>query len=281
MNDTAHLVGQKVLSFYGEMPFNYYSTVEAQVESIKSMDYLTAHPALQPLLTPGKNVLEVGCGTGGMACAIAHYYGCKVTAIDFNPKAIERARAVRDRLGLEVDFSVQDLFTYQPASCSDLVLSSGVLHCTHDCMGALRRLCRVFTKPGGHVYIGLYHEYGRRAFSEFVQSMKAAGLSDDEMFSKYVLLQTRKQDPLVLRSWFRDQVLHPHESHHTLKEVCTEMRKENCHFVSTSINDFSPTNDLAGLFELEKSCEALGRQKLSRNEYYAGFFTVLAQKAGT
>jgi hypothetical protein len=146
-------------------------------------------------------------------------------------------------------------------------------------MGGLRRLCKLFTKPGGHLYIGLYHEYGRRAFSEFVQSMKAAGLSEEEMFSKYAGLQTRKQDPLVLRSWFRDQVLHPQESHHTLKEICTELRKENCRLLSTSINDFSPADDLDGLFELERSCEALGRQKLLQGEYYAGFFTVLARKA--
>ncbi len=278
MDDNAQLVGQKVLNFYREMPFNYYSTVEDQVESIKRTNYLAEHPALQPLLTRGTKVLEVGCGTGGISCAIAHYYGCEVTAIDFNSKAIERAGAVRDRLALAVKFSVQDLFTYQPGARFDVVISSGVLHCTHDCMGALRRLCRVFTREGGYLYIGLYHTYGRKAFAEFVQDMKRSGLSEDEMFSKYVAIQTRKQDPLVLRSWFRDQVLHPYESHHTLEEVCTNLQKENCNLISTSINNFTTIDDVDQLFEFEKSYEDLGRRKLVQNEYYSGFFRVLAQK---
>jgi ubiquinone/menaquinone biosynthesis C-methylase UbiE len=281
MDDIARRVGQKVLKFYKEMPFNYYATVEDQVESVRSTNYLAEHPSLQPLLTRGTKVLEVGCGTGGIACSIAHYYGCEVTAIDFNSKAIERAAAVRDQLGLAVSFSVQDLFTYQPETRFDLVISSGVLHCTHDCMGALRRLCRVFTREGGYLYIGLYHTYGREAFSEFVENMKRSGLSEDKMFSKYVAIQTRKQDPLLLMSWFRDQVLHPHESHHTLEEVCTNMQKENCNLISTSINDFSTFDDVEQLFELEKSYEELARQKLRQNEYYSGFFRVLAQKAGS
>jgi ubiquinone/menaquinone biosynthesis C-methylase UbiE len=281
MDDDTQLVGQKVLKFYKEMPFNYYSTAEDQAESIRTTNYLAEHPALQPLLTRGAKVLEVGCGTGGIACAIAHYYGCEVTAIDFNSKAIERAIAVRDRLGLDIDFSVQDLFTYQPESQFDLVISSGVLHCTHDCMGALRRLCRVFVREGGYLYIGLYHSYGRKAFSEFVENMKRSGLSEDAMFDKYAAIQTRRQDPLVLMSWFRDQVLHPHESHHTLKEVCTNMQKEKCDLVSTSITGFSAADDLSQLFELEKSYEELGRQKLRQNEYYSGFFRVLARKQGS
>jgi SAM-dependent methyltransferase len=281
MAHRAERVAHEVLKFYGEMPFNYYSTVEAQVESIRSTNYLADHPALEPLLTPDARVLEVGCGTGGIACSIARYYGCEVTAIDFNPKAIERAAAVRDRLGVPVRFSVEDLFAYQPNAPFDLVISSGVLHCTHDCMGALRRSCRVFTRQGGHLYIGLYHEYGRKAFAEFVDDMKRSGLSEAEMFSKYVAIQTRKQDSLVLMSWFRDQVLHPHETHHTLEEVCANMREEGCNLVSTSINDFAPIDDLERLFELEKSYEELGRQRLLQNEYYAGFFRVLARKQAT
>jgi len=136
----------------------------------------------------------------------------------------------------------------------------------------------VFTREGGYLYIGLYHTYGRKAFAEFVRDMKRSGLSEDEMFSKYVAIQTRKQDPLVLRSWFRDQVLHPYESHHTLEEVYTNMRMENCNLTSTSINNFTTIDNVEELFELEKGYEDLGRRKLVQNEYYSGFFRVLAQK---
>src|SRR5260221_2507592 len=116
MDDNAQLVGQKVLNFYREMPFNYYSTVEDQVESIKRTNYLAEHPALQPLLTRGTKVLEVGCGTSGSSFAITPYYGWEVTAIHFNSEAIETAGAIFERLAPAVRFQVPRPLSTQPES---------------------------------------------------------------------------------------------------------------------------------------------------------------------
>lgn len=52
----------------------------------------------------GARILEVGCGTGRTACALANRFGARVTAVDVRPKMIEAAKARAATLGLDVDF---------------------------------------------------------------------------------------------------------------------------------------------------------------------------------
>jgi len=58
-------------------------------------------------LDHSRHVLEVGCGVGATAIDIARRYGCRVTAVDYDPRMVERARAdvarspVADRVGIE------------------------------------------------------------------------------------------------------------------------------------------------------------------------------------
>src|ERR1700744_4785529 len=47
------------------------------------------------LIPPGKRVLELGCGTGGLLAALQPSYG---VGIDFGPQSIKRARAPHPQL---------------------------------------------------------------------------------------------------------------------------------------------------------------------------------------
>jgi SAM-dependent methyltransferase len=58
--------------------------------------------------TPPGRALDLGCGTGTNAIALARH-GWRVTAIDFSVKAIGRARRKASAAGLNVDFRLGDV----------------------------------------------------------------------------------------------------------------------------------------------------------------------------
>lgn len=273
-------VGQSVLAFYRVLPFNYRQSVAAHAREIKDRNAVPSYPVLPPLLeTPGMRVLEIGCGPGWLSNAIAYHYGCPVTGLDFNPVAVERAQAVAGELAVKSEFVVGDLFQWSPEAPFPLVISLGVLHHTDDCGGAARRLCADFTAPGGHVLIGLYHEPGRRPFLDHFAAMKAAGAGEDEMLERFRELDSHLKDETHLKSWFRDQVLHPHETRHTLKEMVAVIEDCGMSLVSTSINRFQPFDTLEDLYDQEHGYADIAADRLAAGTYFPGFFVFLARKA--
>jgi SAM-dependent methyltransferase len=80
----------------------------------------------QPEFGP-RTVLELGCGNGVNAVFMASH-GCRVTAVDVSPTAIEMAREKARTAGVEVDFVVGDVFEVETAASYDLVFDRGLLH---------------------------------------------------------------------------------------------------------------------------------------------------------
>jgi 2-polyprenyl-3-methyl-5-hydroxy-6-metoxy-1,4-benzoquinol methylase len=275
--ETQTFANFEVLEFYKSLPFNYQDSVENQVKTIRSRDSVSAYPVLPPLLKKSVSVLEVGCGTGWLSNAISFYYKSSVLGLDFNPVAIARARKVAQAMKLKASFEVADLFVYQPNTLFDVVVSLGVLHHTDNCQAAVRRICLDFVRPGGHVMIGLYHQYGRQPFLDHFQEMKERGATEKEMLAQYRELHPLK-DETHLMSWFRDQVLHPHETQHTLAEMLPILQETGMQLVSTSINRFQPINSVEELLEEEITYRDIAVQRLQENKYFPGFFVFLAQK---
>ncbi|MGW5669266.1 class I SAM-dependent methyltransferase [Micromonospora sp. NPDC003776] len=91
-------------------------------------------PALAALLDDGMRgpkVLDVGCGTGDLALALARR-GYAVTAVDISPVAIGMARAKAAAEGLTVHFEAQDATALSlPSAPFDSVFDSGLLHSLH------------------------------------------------------------------------------------------------------------------------------------------------------
>ncbi len=60
----------------------------------------TARVAEALAVAPGERVLDVGCGIGGPARAVASRRGAHVTGVDLTPSQVEAAQALSERLGL-------------------------------------------------------------------------------------------------------------------------------------------------------------------------------------
>ncbi len=269
-----------VLEFYRHMPFNQHETPEEEAKRAAKLDIVGTYPILERFLRPHTHVLEAGCGTGWLSNAIALHRQCDVVGIDFNPVAIKRSQQVAALLNGPAQFTVADIFTYVPEQPFRFVISLGVLHHTDDCLGALRHLCRHCVKPGGHLFVGLYHRHGRKPFLDHFRMLAEKGASEDAMLAEYQRLHSQLDDPAHIVSWFRDQVLHPHETQHTLEEIVPVLEQEHMELRASSINGFGKFATREELFALEPGLELEGQRQLEMGHYYPGFFLFLARKTG-
>lgn len=94
-------------------------------------------------------VLEIGCGTGELARALASKRGAKVTAIDPAPRMIDVARH-RTAPSLGIDYRVADFLAISPRGF-DIVTSANTLHHLPLAAGAAHMAASVV--PGGKVLV--------------------------------------------------------------------------------------------------------------------------------
>lgn len=100
-------------------------------------------------LSPGDEVLEVGCGTGTTALHLAPS-ARRITASDVSGRMIEIAKAKAVEQQLEnVRFERATLFDEKlEAGSFDVVMAFNLLHLLEDIPGAVRRI-HALLKPGG------------------------------------------------------------------------------------------------------------------------------------
>ena len=268
----------EVLRFYRELPFNTFGDLEEHKKNIRSGISLGNHPPLLEILSKQARVLEVGCGVGWLSAQISDRFHTAVTSIDFNKVAVDMAQKSANALKIAVDYQVADLFLYSPEEKFDICVSLGVLHHTNNCIGAVQRCVEHFTESGGYFYVGLYHLFGRRPFLSYFEKMSQNGASEEDLLIEYARLSQVKTDDKHLYSWFRDQVLHPHETQHTLKEITEVCSKAGARLMSTSINQFKKFDSESELFEREIEYEEVSKQRIAEGKYFPGFFTALYQK---
>lgn len=271
----------RVLAFYKELPFNYYSnSIDTAVE-LQRQNRIREYPCLDRFLSRGKNlrVLDVGCGAGWFVNSCAHFYRHATCGLDINPVALRQARSVARLLpeGEKVELVQSDLFSFKPGRPFDVVNSLGVLHHTPDCHAAIRQALK-WVAEGGYLHLGLYHLYGRRPFLDHFARMRNGEGSVDKLYAEFERLNPEITDRTHLLSWFRDQVLHPHETQHTYEEIQALLTAEGFEVEATSVNRFGRLPPLAELIETEKSFADASEKALREGRYYPGFFVVWARK---
>ena len=135
----------------------YHDSMVALLEWIWGRDYMApggegnVDKLVEGLDLAGRRVLDIGCGIGGPAFALARKYGAHVIGIDLEPQLIERASHRAAELGLsrQTDFRAVSLGPLPfPDGSFDLLFTSGALTQTEDKAGIAAECFRVL-KPGG------------------------------------------------------------------------------------------------------------------------------------
>ena len=140
-------------------------------------------------------------------------------------------------------------------------------------------------KPGGHIVIGLYNNYGR-----FLTSVRRTLFRLTGGRGRWIdpLLRRRAMSEGKQRAWFADQYRHPHESKHTFGEVLRWFEAEQLEFVRGVPAMRAEDDGLAGssLFEPQDAGTPLDRlvaqamSVMSAGQKEGGFFVMIARKPG-
>jgi len=282
-DDSGPSIEDTVLEFYQELPFNVFSNdvkyaARLAKRNIIKKEYRPVHELLKR--EQFSQILDVGCGSGWFSNSCSFHYGCEVTGVDMNPVVLSQAKTVRTFLGIEslASFQEENVFSYQPDHRFDLVNSLGVLHHTDDCIGAVER-CLEWVRALGYFHLGLYNSYMRRPFLRYFSEMKDRGASEQEMYQKFISMVPGMSEGMHAKSWFRDQVLHPHETTHTYAEIYEVVSDHGFRLVGTSLARKLKGLSLNDLQEIEKRYEKKNAELIfKKGRYVPGFFTILALK---
>jgi|TARA_B100000700_G_scaffold97975_1_gene110232 2-polyprenyl-6-hydroxyphenyl methylase/3-demethylubiquinone-9 3-methyltransferase len=162
------------------------------------LDFIDARSGLA-----GKRVIDVGCGGGILAEAMAHR-GARVTGIDMGEAPLAVARLHREESGVDVDYrqaSAEEMAAEQPGAY-DIVTCLEMLEHVPD-PAAVVRACATLVKPGGQVFFSTINRNPKAyAFAilgaEYVLRLLPRGTHDYKKFIR----------PAELAGWGRAAGLH-------------------------------------------------------------------------
>ena len=161
----------------------------------------------------GRDVLEIGCGTGVHARLLADA-GARVSAVDLTPTAVELTRRRLDLADLEADVREADAEHLPYADASfDFVWSWGVIHHSESTDRVIEEIARVL-RPGGRLALMVYHRNSITFWIDYVlyHGVLGGGLlreSPDELANRWsdgVIARhyARRGFAAALSPWFED-----------------------------------------------------------------------------
>jgi putative methylase len=132
----------------------------------------------------GRNVCDLGCGTGILSCGAALLGAANVVGVDIDPRAIEAAERNARNLGVRVEFRVAEISSpeaFSGASCETVIMNPP--------FGAQRKHAdRPFIDRAlalGEVAYGIFNAGSRSFLTEYI-----AGRAEiDEMIACDLLLK--------------------------------------------------------------------------------------------
>ena len=276
-----------VLDFYKDLPFNIKSRPWLPSSKESFNNYC---PSLIQTAFASKLIVDIGCGPGHLINSLNYQYlrgssqdnQSKYQGIDFNPTAINYAREIVRKESLNTEFFVKDVFDLDATDLISedekelFIISIGALHHTRNCLEAITQILKSSSIGDRKIsfLIGLYHLYGRKPFLSHFAKLKERGWSEAKLNQEFAELRGVSLDIVQDESWFEDQVNHPRETQHTLKEIYPIFMEFGFHLDCSSIDRFQRSS-VKDLISTEVNFEAIAEEKLMQRKYFPGFFTCL------
>lgn len=148
----------------------------------------------------GKDVIEIGCGTGVHARLLAQA-GARLTAVDLTPTAVEltRRRVAQHSLEARVIEADAERLPFPDASF-DAVWSWGVIHHSESTERVIGEIARVL-RPDGRVSVMVYH---RNSITYWVNYMLIRGVLGGRLLrERPAAIADRYSDGVVARHFTR------------------------------------------------------------------------------
>jgi hypothetical protein len=104
------------------------------------------------------------------------------------------------------------------------------------------------------------------------------GASETTLYEEFSRMVPEMTDPTHRKSWFRDQVLHPHETTHSYREISELIKKAGFDLLASSINNYRRLLPIEEMEALERKTAKKNRALIDKKTYVPGFFTILAMR---
>jgi len=154
----------------------------------------------------GRDVLEIGCGTGVHARLLAEA-GARLAAIDLTPTAVELTRRRLALHGLDADVREADAEALPfPDGSFDFVWSWGVIHHSAHTERVVAEIARVL-RPGGRLALMVYH---RSSITYWIQYQLLRGVLG---------LRLLRESPAEVANRYSDGVIARHYTRGGLEEL--------------------------------------------------------------
>lgn len=264
--------------FYNKIKFPNYNNIDDFGTLIDKSFKNLFIKKLDSELGFGSKILEAGCGTGQLSIALSRFQR-EIHSIDLSIGSLIEAKKFLEKSNINnVNLYRMNIFNlfFEKASF-DVVISSGVLHHTHNCRLAFKKIADVL-KPDGVIIIGLYHRYGRiiQKIRQMLFPLLGEKLKYFDKRFKENISDKKKY------AWFLDQYNNAHESTHTYRELVDWFKEENISLLSSLPFDFKKDSNL---FDKNKTREGLPLflKELSlsfdkQQIYEGGFFVMIGKK---
>jgi 2-polyprenyl-3-methyl-5-hydroxy-6-metoxy-1,4-benzoquinol methylase len=153
-------------SLFSRRPFTFGENWEAFAAGLSEDAVRRAEESLVALLgrdaISGRDVLDVGCGSGLFAASAARLGGRRVVALDIDPKCVLTSRAVAEKLGVSGKVTVAQASALEGEALHrlgefDLVYAWGSLHHTGAMWQAIGNVLETVA-PRGTLALAIYNK---------------------------------------------------------------------------------------------------------------------------